>query len=237
MSDLIILGASYGRADVTSKIRSLIANDQLSVTASNATFGDTWPGVPKSLAIVYRFSNQAPRTLVLSEGQSGTITHTGPAEAWRNTVEGEMNVLGAAYGRADVTPMVKLLLAGNGLNFTANNGAFGDSWPNVPKTFTLVYEYSNGNPVMMVVTEGAPIVITPPLTILGASYGQADVTTKVRAAVQYDMLTIAANNATFGDSWPNVVKALTVVYQYVPGASKVRVVTENATLSINPSNK
>lgn len=237
MSDLIILGASYGRTDVTNKVRSLIANDQLAVTANNQTFGDGWPGVQKTLAVIYRYSDQAPRTLVLTEGQSGSIARVGGPEAWHNGVEGEMNVLGAAYGRTDVTNMIKLLAAGNGLAFSANNATFGDTWPNVQKTLTLVYEYSNGNPVMMIVTENAPIMITPPLTILGATYGQADVTPKVRAAVQYDALVLAATNATFGDSWPNVQKALTVVYQYVPGDARVKLVVEGSTMTINTSNK
>lgn len=65
---LTIVGASYGTADVTTKVASLVNNNSFRATASNDTFGDTWYGIAKSLAVVYLWHG-AFHTCVVQEGQ------------------------------------------------------------------------------------------------------------------------------------------------------------------------
>ena len=70
---LRILGAAYGLADVTHKVRSLVRNNRLAVAASNGVFGDSYYGVRKTLVIVYQFGNGPYRTFITTEGSSAFI--------------------------------------------------------------------------------------------------------------------------------------------------------------------
>lgn len=71
---IIVYGASYGLADVTEKVRSMAEpGSTLSVTADNATFGDGWPGVPKTLVIVVGLAYEVQSINIYPERQSGTI--------------------------------------------------------------------------------------------------------------------------------------------------------------------
>ena len=68
-NELIILGAAYGKADVSGKIRSLQKDQKVSVQASDSVFGDSWPGCLKSLVVVYKFGhNGVPQVKVVKEG-------------------------------------------------------------------------------------------------------------------------------------------------------------------------
>ena len=103
-SHLNILGAAYGRADVTSQIRSAISNDSLALTASNDILGDSWYGNKKSLVIVYQYDNYRPIILVTAEDQSVSITQNSTdLQAWDSIYSQDFGILGAAYGLADVT--------------------------------------------------------------------------------------------------------------------------------------
>ena len=62
-------------------------------------------------------------------------------------------MLGAAYGLKHVTGYVHRLVHENELSFTADNKTFTNTWPDVTKTFTLVYQYGRNIPVMKVVTQ------------------------------------------------------------------------------------
>ena len=48
-----ILGAAYGLADVTRKVRSLYDGNQKSIQANNAVLGDSWPGTVKSFSVTF----------------------------------------------------------------------------------------------------------------------------------------------------------------------------------------
>ena len=52
------------------------------------------------------------------------------------------------------------------------------------------------------------------LEILGAFYGTSDVTMIVKSKQSPSALNIIANNATFGDPMPGVLKNLVVYYRY-----------------------
>ena len=87
MAELTILGAAYGPVDgpvdVTPKIWSLVKDQKLQVTANNATFSDTWPGVGKSLVIVYSYSGHADQVAIASEGN--TIDLSPPSDSFCST--------------------------------------------------------------------------------------------------------------------------------------------------------
>ena len=73
-TDLTILGAAYGRADVTHTVHRRISNyETLSVDASNTIFGDSWPGVGKSLIVVYQHQGYHPRVSVTREDHTLNI--------------------------------------------------------------------------------------------------------------------------------------------------------------------
>lgn len=80
------------------------------------------------------------------------------------------------------------------------------------------------------------------LNIVAATYGLKDVTAQVAALVNRNAapqtLSVAANNATFTDTWPNHAKVLTVVYRYDDGATRTVAAKEGATLSVGrPSSR
>ena len=49
-----IFGASYGPEDVTHKVRQFYQSGVKTIQASNAVFGDPWPGFGKTLHVTYR---------------------------------------------------------------------------------------------------------------------------------------------------------------------------------------
>jgi hypothetical protein len=65
-----IYGASYGPADVTSQVQSLVSDASLSVEASNSVFGDPWYGNRKSLTIFYSDENGVNQVAVVQENNS-----------------------------------------------------------------------------------------------------------------------------------------------------------------------
>lgn len=69
LSDLRILGAVYGRADVTNLLNSRVTNTQalLNEAASNHNFGDSWRGVVKSLVVVYQQEGYDPHVRIVRE--------------------------------------------------------------------------------------------------------------------------------------------------------------------------
>jgi len=45
VSEIIVLGAAYGPADVTKIVKNYVNGSKLSINASNEIFGDSWPNV------------------------------------------------------------------------------------------------------------------------------------------------------------------------------------------------
>ena len=263
MSDeLTIYGAAYGPNDVTAKVRSLRKDQRLSFTVNNETFGDTWHGVRKSLVVVYTYavSHDEVLTAIVEEGDQCVI-HP-PRRAVPLSPKNRMDcshhkqiqlassrqlcgtgqplvILGAAYGKGNVTQKAKELVSAEGeFNQPASNNVWGDTWHGVPKTLVVVYEY-DGLQMLDVVKENERMhfIASPPMTILGAAYGLADVTSKVSELVRNRSLTATANNSTFSDSWSGIPKTLVVTYQYGEELPTVSAVKENETMEIIYSKK
>ena len=69
-NDLIIVGAAYGLADVTYQVQKMVRNNQLSVSASNSVFGDTYNRVRKTLVVVYLQGSGGYKIKIVTEGNT-----------------------------------------------------------------------------------------------------------------------------------------------------------------------
>ena len=152
-----------------------------------------------------------------------------------------LKILGAAYGPRDVTAILNSRISQHqSLSIQASNGIFGDPWGGVFKSLVAVYEHDGYSPAVAIVHEGQTLHIPSrpelprrsELRIVGAAYGLADVTGKVRSLVNYEHLDVVASNGVFGDFWYGVPKTLVVVYQYGEGPYRTRTATENNRLVI-----
>jgi hypothetical protein len=124
-----------------------------------------------------------------------------------------IQILVANYGGKDVTDVAKQQHKSN-KHFTASNAHFGDPLPNVPKFLHVIYSY-NGVLGSVAIPEGQNFTPEPPkLVVLGALYGSADVTDKVKSLVPAgaDNASFQVENSHFGDPDPNVFKNFTVAY-------------------------
>src|SRR5689334_5698364 len=193
---LKILGAAYGLARVTGQVINLVnrgTNPQsLSITASNDVFGDTWPGVHKSLTVVYCYDDGAARVAVATEGNRLTIgaaefAQSRPVPAPSASSQPQLTVWGASYGQADVTGTIRGMIsqAKQTLSLTANNATFRDSWPGVTKSFVIVASYTGQVPFVDIVAENGAynLKFRPPMQILSAFWGLADVTAVVQSQI------------------------------------------------------
>ena len=77
--------------DVTAKVATAVKENKLSIHASNDTFGDTAPGIPKKLTIEYRVGEEKLKREV---GENGRIEIAAPAGE-------KMVITKAVYGPAD----------------------------------------------------------------------------------------------------------------------------------------
>ena len=64
---MTIFGAAYGLADVTTKVCELVKNCPLKVKVNNSTFGDSWVGIPKTLAVTYQYGKEIPKISTVKE--------------------------------------------------------------------------------------------------------------------------------------------------------------------------
>ena len=155
---LTILGAAYGKSDVTSKVRAAVRAGSLTIPVSNDVFGDSFVGNKKSLVIVYRFGNDEPMVIIGQEGQVVTLVQTSADPRYPSPdnlpSQQDFGILGAAYGLADVTEKVQTLFGKGAKDVFADNSVFGDSWPNNKKTLVVVYASPSGNPVVKIAVEG-----------------------------------------------------------------------------------
>ncbi len=77
--------------DVTSVVFATVKDNKLSINASNGTFGDTAPGIPKKLTIEYRIGEEKLKREV---GENGNIEIAAPAGQ-------KLVITKAVYGPAD----------------------------------------------------------------------------------------------------------------------------------------
>lgn len=158
------MGAVYGREVVTSIVQPEVSSSgSLTISASDSVFTDSWKGHEKSLVVVYQHQGYDPRTVVTMEGQT---LHVSPRNPGCNQNPkyplSYLNILGAAYGLADVTHQVQQMVQNGSLTVVASNSVFGDAWCKVEKTLTVVYQYGTEPYQTEFVTEGETLSISPP---------------------------------------------------------------------------
>lgn len=151
---LKILGAAYGKEDVTDAVQDAVRRNSLSIRASNDVFGDSWYGNQKSLVIVYQYGNYAPSVATAAEGNTISITQRNAPRRYGRLNSDDPAIFGAAYGLADVTKKVRRLVDGGASRISAQNDQFNDSWPGVKKTLVIVYEDESGSPAVQITEEG-----------------------------------------------------------------------------------
>ena len=151
---LTILGAAYGKSDVSSQVRAAIKDSALHIKASNDVFGDSFFGSKKALVIVYKYNNGKPEVLITPEGKKASITENKHKLRHSSHDSKDVGVLGAAYGLADVTEQVQTLFDQGAKDIYADNSVFSDSWPNNKKTLVVVYASPSGKPTVEIAVEG-----------------------------------------------------------------------------------
>ena len=233
---LVILGAVYGNKNVTQLANGkLSANGEFDQYASDEIWGDGWPGINKTLVVVYKYDGLQMLDVVKQNEHMHFIASP------------PMTILGAAYGLADVTTKVSALVKNRSLRVTANSDTFKDSWPGVYKTLVITYQYGQQMPMVKTVKQNGILEIiydntdvftgsTNPdlLTILGAAYGPSIVTKKAQSLVGYNEMQTEINNDVFGpDPWPGVKKSLVVVYRYGRNPPLMKIAPGGSQMSID----
>ena len=150
MSDeLVIYGAAYGRGDVTGKVRLLRKDQKLSVKASNDVFGDAWYGYVKSLVVVFSYGSGTIQQKVVAEGETVDIPPLQNAATHKKgrlplplksivTMSRQpqsltVNIIGTAYGLANVTTKAQSLVTSN-QEFSVGSGILKRLWLSINAT-------------------------------------------------------------------------------------------------------
>ena len=161
IAELTIIGATYGLGCVTDKTRTILGSSKhLVVTANNATFGDTWHGVKKSLTVVYQYEGHPTAVAIAQEGQKLCISPPRHASVRGYERPSKFCVIGAAYGLADVTVKANSQISNDKLKICANNRTFSDSWHGIVKSFVAVFDNGDGQPYMVIVSEGRHVSVS-----------------------------------------------------------------------------
>ncbi|MEZ5401446.1 MAG: DUF3395 domain-containing protein [Bryobacteraceae bacterium] len=178
---LDILNARYGQgntwADVTQRVRSLVQNNALSVTAgSGALATDPLPGIQKTLEVRYRHQGEENTVSVrdgetlqlppssgfsigsLFGGGTSAAPSTPAAPVTAAPVTAALRIVSAQYGWrdrvADVRNQVQAQVRGDRASFKATNETLGGD-PAVGKDKTLAVAYEiNGRTYQTSVKEG-----------------------------------------------------------------------------------
>lgn len=160
---LKIHGAAYGLGDVTDIVRRLVRNNAVCVKANDTYFSDTWRGHTKTLVVVYQYGNELPQTAIANQKNEIMKISYVPTATYQPSCD-SLTILGAAYGRGEVTSKVQSLVVNNNLNIIkANDDVFFDTFPGHTKTTVIVYQYGS-NPVMApkITEQDGSVAIYPP---------------------------------------------------------------------------
>ena len=146
-TDLNILGAAYGRADVTNVVKSQVSSSQtLNIVASNGVFGDTWFGVPKTLVVVYQHEGYDPKIRIARERHTMSIgSRTRGNNLPFNNPDNNLRIVGAVCGLQDVTHILQSKVANNRLEVPVPDHALlGDPKCGAEGSMVVVYQFGNG---------------------------------------------------------------------------------------------
>jgi len=234
---LRVLGATYGPADVTSKVVLLVDPKTQSLTfkADNATFGDPLKK-RKALVALLRYGSETPFLQVVREG-----------DVFECAYSPQVKILAAYWGLADVSAIVLKQVVRGSATIVAHNALFGDGWPGKDKTLVIVYQHEEQEPQLAVAKEGKTLSIaydprrpvrgvlvdSRTLNIIRAAYGPSDVTARVKQLVRENVLDFNASNATFTDTWAGTDKSFVLNYSWGPSIARSLVVSEGSRVTIS----
>jgi hypothetical protein len=160
---LQILSGFFGLLDVLLVLQSKVSRRALNVQASDSVFGDGWPGVAKTLDVVYQYGDRTPQLATVKEGENLSIDYDSIVARYAPPVDpAVLNVVAAAFGPADVTAKVRSLISDQQLNFTANDSTFSDPWPGFRKSFAMTYSWGPSAVTNLLVQENSPVVVSQP---------------------------------------------------------------------------
>ena len=226
--ELEILGAAYGREVATRKAKSKVKDGKyFNELANNATWGDNWTHVKKTLVVVYKYDG-VPMVSIAAEDSRMHFVFSPP-----------LYILGAAYGPSSVTEKVQALVTNRALNCTADTATFGDTSHGHAKTLIIVYQYGNETPKTIIAkqdttvdfiytgnTEYVPNTDPAELNLISAVYGVDNVTKHCLTLVRHNSLSITANDTTFKNNWDHA-KTFVAVYQYGKNQTMLRIAKQN----------
>lgn len=225
---LTILAAAYtghkdGQEDVTARIRSWVSEQQILAWWRPVDLGAQGDGWGHVLVIVYRYGDGPARTMILPTGWAIELSpreddrHHAGSSAPRPAAD-QLTILGAAYGRSDVTAAARAKVnADNRLYADVTDAEWGHAGPTIStKPLVVVYQLGSGPPIIHLTRSTKRAFINaPPLQILGATYGTADITQAIAAQVRSGTLEVQADQRLAGvDPWPDVHKTVAVVFRY-----------------------
>ena len=158
---LRILGASYGLADCTQTIGDFVDSDQeVHINSPGQVLIDPSSGQRKGLSVTYQYGGEQPATVVVADNQPLSITYVEGPVVCPPTDPTQLVILGASYGLGVVTGRVQGLVQNDGLLITANDATFGSS-ARVVQTFTVVYRFGAGAPMVQTGVKGQPLRVWP----------------------------------------------------------------------------
>jgi hypothetical protein len=149
---LEILSARYGvgdkSIDVTSQVRSLVRNNQLSLTVDpSALGGDPAPGIQKTLEIRYRSAGTEQTAAARDLEQIQLPPSSGFSIGDLFGDGGILRIISARYGYrgqvSDVTPRLQSMVKNDQLSFKVTNQNVGGADPAVGKDKELVVVYEH----------------------------------------------------------------------------------------------
>ncbi|OGO91922.1 MAG: hypothetical protein A3F41_02870 [Coxiella sp. RIFCSPHIGHO2_12_FULL_44_14] len=171
---LKILGASLGypglAQDVTDQVRALCNNNLLQLDANllspnaiRGTFGishgsQNWRDV--ALVVIYQYDDEKVKIGILTRENYLHIQYAASDKAILPDTTNQLVILGAAYGKEDVTQLTQQLCKNNELHIAASASVYKDNWVGVEKSTLIVYQYGNDEPKRIIATtEGTAIHI------------------------------------------------------------------------------
>ena len=219
---LTIFGATYGQADVTALVRSLVnaGTQSLSLTPGDQILGgDPWPNNVKTFVIVAAYTGQVPFLDIVTQGTAYSLKYRPP-----------LQILLATWGMNVVTDQVQAATFRRTLTIAASSELLGDGfWPDVTKSLDVIYQYGDEKPQLAIVTDGQTLSIdyqpqgpfepSPDpraLNVIKAAYGRRDVTATVAGLVTPNGLQFEVSASLFGDNWPGTRKSFAMAYSWGP---------------------
>lgn len=240
-------GMPAGQEDVTTLVGSWVREDQLwSWWRPSDLSPEASDDARHMLVIVYRYGQGPSRTVTFPVGTYAVITPRADERLQfdpklqpvpRTQMPTVLTILGASYGRSDVTLRARDKVRGNLLVEDVNDKEWGSTGPiGSVGNLVVVYQIGDSPPVAQFCTNGSRVSIgAPPLSILGAAFGNCDVTACVAAPVRNGILEIVVDDQL---TKPNVVSqpgaALLVVYRYGSGPIQRRLAAYGSRLRISP---